>query len=66
MARPLVVISGRRFAGEARKVVDFLLTPRGQAMVKSQGLVPIREAADSYKLPDAAKPPETADSKTAK
>ena len=66
MARPLMVISGRRFAGDARKVVDLLLTPRGQAMVKSQGFVPIREAADSYKLPDAAKPKETAASETAK
>jgi phosphate transport system substrate-binding protein len=66
MAKPLVVISGRRFAGDARKVVDFLLTPRGQAMVKSQGLVPIREAADSYKLPDVAKPKETAASEPAK
>ena len=66
MARPLMVISGRRFAGDAKKVVDFLLTPRGQAMVKSQGFVPIAEAADSYQLPDAPKPKETAASETPK
>jgi phosphate transport system substrate-binding protein len=66
MARPLMVVSGRRFAGDARKVADFLLTPRGQAMVKSQGFVPIREAADSYKLPEDPKPKETAASETPK
>jgi len=66
MARPLMVISGRRLAGDARRVVDFLLTPRGQAMVKSQGFVPIREAADSYKLPESAKPKDTAASEAAK
>jgi phosphate transport system substrate-binding protein len=56
LSRPLMIISGRRFAGDARHVVDFLLSPRGQAMVKSQGFVPIREAADSYKLPESPKP----------
>jgi phosphate transport system substrate-binding protein len=66
MARPLIVISGRRFAGDVKRVVDFLLTPRGQAMVKSQGLVPIGEAAASYKPAEAPKPKETVASDPAK
>ena len=54
LARPLAIISGRRFAGDSKRLVDFLLTPRGQAIVKSVSFVPVREAAASIERPKPA------------
>ena len=45
LAKPLIILSGRRFAGNSKRLVDFFLSPRGQALVKSVGFVPVGEAA---------------------
>lgn len=48
LAKPLVIVSGRRYAGDSKRLVDFLITPRGQAIVKSVGFVPIGEVATDF------------------
>ena len=45
LAKPLMILAGRRLAGDPKRVVDFLLSPRGQAIVKSVGFVPVSETA---------------------
>ena len=54
LAKPLMILSGRRYAGDSKRLVDFLKTPRGQSMVKSVGLVPVGEVAADFD--PAAKP----------
>ncbi len=44
LAKPLMILSGRRFAGDSKRLVDFLVSPRGQALVKSVGFMPVGEA----------------------
>ena len=69
LAKPLIVLSPRRFAGEPKKLVDFLLSPRGQALVKSVGFAPVGEAAPVSEIQLKPKPladAEPAASKPAK
>jgi phosphate transport system substrate-binding protein len=41
LSRPLFVVSGRRFAGNTKRLVDFLLSPRGQGYVESVHFQPV-------------------------
>ena len=56
LAKPLMILSPRRYAGDAKRLVDFLRTPRGQAMVKSVGFVPVGEVAPKIEA-DPKEPP---------
>ena len=49
LAKPLMMLSGRRYAGNAKRLVDFLTSPRGQEMVKSVGLIPISDGSAPQK-----------------
>jgi phosphate transport system substrate-binding protein len=60
LARPLVIISGHRFAGDSKRIIEFLLSPRGQAIVKSVGFAPVGEAAESFEKPGAKPAAESA------
>ena len=57
LAKPLMILSGRRYAGDAKRLVEFLKSPRGQAIVKSVGLVPVGEVAADFDPNVKAKPP---------
>jgi phosphate transport system substrate-binding protein len=46
MARPLLLVTDGPPRGDARRLVDFLLSPRGQALVAEHGYLPIAPAAD--------------------
>lgn len=52
LARPLLIVSGRRFAGTAKRLVEFLLSPKGQGFVRSVQFTPVGEA----EAPAAEKP----------
>lgn len=43
LAKPLMILSPRKFAGNPKKLVDWLVSPPGQVIVKSVGLVPVSE-----------------------
>ena len=45
LAKPLMILSPRKFAGNPKKLADWLVSPRGQAIVKSAGFVPVSETA---------------------
>lgn len=69
LAKPLMILSGRKFAGNPKKLVDWLVSPRGQAIVKSVGLMPVGEVAPESEIKPKPKPanPEPAEaSNTAK
>ena len=51
MSRPLFVLTRGEPAGEARTMVDFLLSERGQALVEKHGYLPLR----GLKNPEAAR-----------
>ena len=61
LAKPLIILSGRRFAGDSKRIVDFFLSPRGQALVKSVGFAPVGEAAPPSEIKPKAKPEAGAD-----
>ncbi len=50
LAKPLIILSGRRFAGNSKRLVEFFLSPRGQAIVKSVGFAPVGEAAPASEI----------------
>ena len=50
LAQPLIILSGRRFAGNSKRIVEFFLSPRGQAIVKSVGFAPVGEAAPASEI----------------
>ena len=56
LAKPLIILSGRRFAGNPKRIVEFFLSPRGQAIVKSVGFAPIGEAAPASEINPKPKP----------
>ena len=58
LAKPLIILSGRRFAGDAKKLADFFLTPRGQYIVKSVGFAPVGEVSEPFDLKAKPKPAE--------
>ena len=62
LAKPLMILSPRKFAGHPKKLVDWLVSPRGQAIVKSVGLVPVGEVAADFDL--KPKPPQPKSAKT--
>lgn len=41
LSQPLMVVSSRRYAGNAKRLVEFLTSPRGQKIVRSAGLTPV-------------------------
>ena len=48
LAKPLMILSGRRYAGKPKRLVEFLTSPRGQAIVKSVGFMPVGEVAVDF------------------
>ena len=58
LAKPLIILSGRRYAGDAKKLTDFLLSPRGQFIVKSAGFAPVGEVSEPFDLKAKPKPAE--------
>ena len=56
LAKPLIILSGRRFAGDSKRLVDFFLSPRGQALVRSVGFAPVGEATPLSAIQPKAKP----------
>ncbi len=44
LARPILMLAGRKIAGDTRHLVEFMLSPRGQAIVKAQDFTPVGEA----------------------
>lgn len=44
IARPLYIISGRRFAGMSKRLVEFLTGPRGGEALNKAGFMPLHEA----------------------
>ena len=48
LAKPLMILSGRRYAGKPKRLVEFLTSPRGQAIVKSVGFMPVGEVAADF------------------
>ena len=59
LARPLIILSGRRFAGDAKRLADFFLSPRGQFIVKSVGFAPVGEVAEPFEIKSKPKPTES-------
>lgn len=66
LAKPLMILSGRRLAGDPKRLVEFLLSPRGQAIVNSVGLMPVGEVAADFQIKLKAKPEDAAESDSAK
>ena len=64
LAKPLMILSPRRYAGDTKRLVDFLMSPRGQAMVKSVGFMPVREVAADFD-PNAKPDPAAAEAPAA-
>lgn len=64
LAKPLMILSPRRYAGDTKRLVDFLMSPRGQAMVKSVGFMPVREVAADFD-PNAKPGPAAAEAPAA-
>lgn len=44
LSRPMWIISGRRFAGMSKRLVEFLTGPRGSELFNKAGFVPVKEA----------------------
>lgn len=53
---PLMIVSGRRIAGDSRHLINFLLAPRGQAIVKSLSFAPVGEVDPNFTLKPKKKP----------
>ena len=51
-----MIVSGRRIAGDARHLINFLLAPRGQAIVKSLSFAPVGEVDPTFTLNPKKKP----------